>query len=491
MTSATWPISGRTATLAFLLIACTSLSGVSFAADPVLGDTPAAAPLQKFVVTGEVRAQGVDLNDGDLGTNNHSNVGTAALEAEIQATWNINPHALFFWEGRGVAAAGNGGFQTEDTGGISNGKSFLEWRQSYFEFNNLDNQPFTFRAGRQKLREPYGLWWNNNFDSARLLYQTSLFSGNIAAGQNLFDYNTDSANNNPNNKDVARVLGEASWQYWYQNFFEARLMYQDDHSGVSVGDIQNAQNLDLGTSSLVYGGIRAAGETHFLATGDAKTAYRVDLLGVTGHEDLATTMPSGDSNRIVTAVNGQDVRGWAFDAATDVPLPNMKPIIHLGYAYGSGDGNTADGSDHAFRQDGLAGNFSRFGALTENTDNYGTVLRPELSNIHILSAGVTMPVFEAADVGAIYRYYRLADAANSLPSSGLVNNLDGIHKDLGQGIDLLFNTDILKEAHLASTRGVTDVTLRSSLGFFWAGKAYGTGDGDMATRGLVEVKIGF
>jgi hypothetical protein len=489
MTSVTLARPARTAAL-FLLIACTSLSSVSFAANPTTGSAPAAT-LQPFVVTGDIRMQGVDLDNGDLGTDGHSNIGTAALEAEIQATWNITQHDLFFWEGRGVAAAGKGGFQTEDTGGLSNGQSFLEWRQSYFEFNNIDDQPYAVRLGRQKLREPYGLWWNQDFDSARALYQSSLFSGNVAAGQNLFNYNTNGSSFTNNDKNVARVLAEGSWQYWYQNFFETRLMYQDDHSGVGVGQVENAQQLDPGTSSLVYGGLRAAGSTHFLATGDVKTDYRLDLLGVAGHENLAATAPDGTSNRIVTGVTGQSVRGWALDASTDVPLPNMKPLLHLGYAYGSGDGNTADGSDHTFREDGLAGNFSRFGALTENTDNYGTVLRPELSNIHILSAGFTTPVFDAASAGVIYRYYRLADAATSLPSSGVVNNLDGVHKNLGQGLDLLFNTDILKEAHLAASHGVTDVTLRSSLGFFWAGKAYGTGDGDVAARGLVEVKIGF
>lgn len=486
MTSRKAPHLRNAASAILLLTACTSFSRVSLGAEAA----PAAQP--PFVVNGYIRAQGVDLDNGDLGTSGSDNLGAASLEGELQVTANINDDTRFFWEGRGVASAGRGSFESADTGGISNGESFLEWRQSYFEFDNIDKEPVSARIGRQKIREPYGLWWNQNFDSGRLLYQTTEFSGNITAGQNLFDYSTSSNSFSNNDRDVARVAGEASWQYWYDNFFEARLMYQDDHSSVAIGQIEDPGNLDMGTSNLVWGGVRAAGHTHFLEAGDQQLAYRVDLLGVTGDEDLAVTAPSG-SNRIVTAINSRDVRGWGFDAATDIPVPvfDRPPLIHLGYAYGSGDGNPAGSTDHAFRQDGLAGNFSQLGALSVNTDNYGTVLRPQLSNIHILSAGVTSPVFEASDVGAIYRYYRLADATTALPSSGIEDNLDGVDKGLGQGLDFLFNVDVLKEAHLTPTNHVSDVTFRSSLGFFWAGKAYGAGDGDVATRGLVELKVGF
>src|SRR5437870_3397196 len=119
----------------FLLTACTAFSPVSFGAEAA----PAAQP--PFVVNGYVRAQGVDLDNGDLGTGGSNNLGAASLEGELQVTANINEDARFFWEGRGVASAGRGSFESADTGGISNGKSFLEWRQSYFEFDNIDKEP--------------------------------------------------------------------------------------------------------------------------------------------------------------------------------------------------------------------------------------------------------------------------------------------------------------------------------------------------------------
>lgn len=472
----------NTAACTLLFLGCMSLSPAASGAEP-------SAPASSIELHTEVRAQAVDLHNGDLDTSGSDNIGAASLEARLHLTAHINEDALFFLEGRGVAGAGRGGVESADTGSVSGGDSFLELRQAYLEFDNLGGAPVTAKAGRQKFREPYGVWWNRNFDALRLSYDTTLFAGSIAAGEDLATYRTSGDNLSENDKDVSRVLAEGSWQYYYENFVEARALFQDDHSSVSVGDIQTPEEFDDGDSNLFWGGIRAAGRTHFMGTEANKLAYRVDLMGVTGRENLATTTPSGQ-NRLVTAVDRRSVRGWGFDAATDIPLSKAWPILHLGYAYGSGDEDTADGRDHAFRQNGLRGNFSRFGALSENTDNYGTVLRPQLSNIHILSAGMTMPVMEASDIGAVYRYYRLDEPATTLMSSGIYDTLNGTDTGLGQGVDFLFNMDVLKEAHLAST-GVQDVKFRSSLGFFRAGNAYGTSDGEVAARGLVEVKVGF
>lgn len=437
-----------------------------------------------IILDTSVRMQVADVNNSDLNTSGSNNVGAGALEARFKLTDNFNKDALLFLDASAVGSLGRGGFQSADTGAISNGNNFLLLRQAYLQFGNKDEQPASLRVGRQKVAEPYGVWWNQNFDAVRISYNTTLFNGMLAGGQNFSSYQTGNRPLAKNDRDLLRVLAEGSWQYYYQHFFEARLMYQDDHSGIAVGNPENANNPDDRQGHLVWGGVRAAGKTPFVEGAD-KMSYRVDLMAVSGREDVATI-----AGGVITALNNKHVRGWAFDAGTDIPLPHAKPVVHLGYAFGSGDSNAADGTDHAFRQSGLAGNFSRIGALSENTNNYGTVLRPELANIHILSAGVTMPVLTASDVGVIYRYYRLDDLSASLASSGVYNTLDGVHRQLGQGVDFLFNMDLVKEKQVNDTH-VQDVALRSSFGFFRSGNAYGTASGETAVRGLVEMKVGF
>lgn len=433
----------------------------------------------------EVKLQVSDTDNFDLGTAGSDNILTGGLATRVMLTKNISENALIFWDGRAVFRPDRGTFQSSDTGtSVANG-TFFEWRQSYLQFNNIGSPQANLKIGRQKVREDYGLWWNQNFDAARLTYDTTAFKGFLAAGQDLFSYRTGAGDFTENDKEIARVLAEGSWQYYYDHFFEARAAYENDHSGIAVGDVEDPNNPDDREGDLFWAGLRAAGKTAALAEGANKPSYRIDLMAVRGNEDVATI-----AGGVVAAVTDTDVRGWALDAATDIPLPNVSPVIHLGYAFGSGDGNGADTTDHAFRQTGLDGNFSRFGALSENTDNYGTVLRPDLSNIHVLSAGMTMPVMTASNVGVIYRYYRLDEAAAGLAASGVFNTLNGTDRELGQGVDLLFNVDVLKERQMSGAQ-LQAVDFRSSLGFFRSGDAYGAADGETAVRGLVELKVGF
>ena len=462
------------------LLSCILISGATFCY-PALAKqlTP------NITLDTDMRIQASGIDNADRGTGGSKNRKAGALEARFKLTGNFNENMLLFLEGRGVANVGRRGFQSTDTGEISSLDSFLELRQSYFQFNNVITKPVGLRIGRQKIKENYGLWWKQNFDSLKLTYDTTVFNGSFVVGQDMFSYRTSGDDFTENEKKITRMLAEGSWQYYYGHFFETRLMFQNDHSGIAVGDIEKTGDPDDRDGKLLWGGIRASGKTPAFTTGTDKISYRVDLMAVTGNEDVATI-----AGGIITAVNDKKVKGWAFDASADIPLPNIRPILHLGYAFGSGDSNPADNSDHAFRQSDLGGNFSRIGALSESTDNYGTVLKPQLTNIHVLSAGMTMPVFKASNVGVIYRYYRLDEPTTALASSNINNTLDGVNHQLGQGLDILFNVNILKKERINNSY-IRNVVLRNSLGLFRSGSAYGTADGEIAVHGLVELKIGF
>lgn len=435
----------------------------------------------------ELKFQGAWEDNMDLGTAGDQSEGLGAAEAKFRVTKTFTPDLLFLWEGRAVGLKGDAGYQDTTTGNVADKGSFLEWRQSYFQFSNVGgNAPLNIKVGRQRIWEPYGLWWNDRLDAVSVDYDTTTFKGSLTGGQDFFSYRTGNYEFKRDDRDIARLLAEGSWQYYYQNFIEARAAYESDHSGIHIGDAQDPNDPDSREGHFYWAGVRATGETQFLTDKeDNKLMYRVDLMGVRGRETLPTVAGS-----TITATNSQDVAGWALDAGVDVPLAKAAPLVHLGYAYGSGDDNAGSGTDHTFRQTGVDGNFSQIGALTQNTNNYGTVLRPELGNIHIFTAGLTSKVFRASDTGVLYRYYRLAENAGSLSSGGVTTTLGGGSKSLGQGVDLLFNTDILKEADL-NIGHVQDLSLRSSLGFFRSGDAFGAAKGETAVRGLVEVKVGF
>ena len=82
------------------------------------------------------------------------------------------------------------------------------------------------------------------------------------------------------------------------------------------------------------------------------------------------------------------LRGYALDASATYRISNhpLNPKVTLGYAYGSGDDNPNDTTNHEFRQTGLQSNESKFGGIPK-FKVYGEALDPELSNLKIFTMG--------------------------------------------------------------------------------------------------------
>jgi alginate production protein len=193
----------------------------------------------------------------------------------------------------------------------------------------------------------------------------------------------------------------------------------------------------------------------------------------------------------VTGTDNLDVSAWAFDSGVAL-APRMigSPVFTAGYSFGSGDDDATDGTDNEFRQTDLQGSSSRIGLERQQQKNYGEVLRPELSNIHILTAGVGVPVTEGTDIGLTYFNYHLAEDATSLRSSGISAPMNGTDKDIGQAADVIINVDIDKELDMSS-RYVDDIGFRLVLGSFFAGDAYEPNTEDDAYRIFTELRFRF
>ena len=227
-----------------------------------------------------------------------------------------------------------------------------------------------------------------------------IFSGMLAIGENLTEYRSSGDAFNRDDEDLFRVLGQTSWQYALGHFLEARFAYQEDHSGMKgTGSLVSSNDRDEEDGDLLWLGVRTKGNVYNdILSEDKPISYRADLMYLTGDEDVqSTTSGPNDAVRTVTGVSNNDVSGWGVDLGLEVPLPvYQEPVLILGYAFGSGDENSADNDNDAFRQTGLDGNTSKFGVSSGSMYNYGSVLRPDLSNIHITTLGLGVPLFKAS-----------------------------------------------------------------------------------------------
>ena len=164
---------------------------------------------------------------------------------------------------------------------------------------------------------------------------------------------------------------------------------------------------------------------------------------------------------------GLDVGGTYRFAG--VPLD---PNVTLGYAFGSGDGNPNDQTNHEFRQTGLQSNETAF-AGPAKFKGYGEALDPELSNLHVVTAGVGGRPAPNVSLDIVYHLYWLSELATEMRDSALtapINQVEGQQsKALGSGVDIVLG--------LRNLFGIRRLAVDLRAGLFFPGSAFRTLDG--------------
>jgi len=151
--------------------------------------------------------------------------------------------------------------------------------------------------------------------------------------------------------------------------------------------------------------------------------YWLDAGGVSGKED--------DTR----------VQGYGFDAMVMKVFEGVspEPSLVFGYARGSGDDRPDRGEDRSFRQTGLHDNNDKFNGVT-SFRYLGELLRPELSNLQVFTAGVGLKA-EKDSVDLVYHHYRQVESADFLRDTRLRRRPDGTSPALGDELDLVIGIE--------------------------------------------------
>jgi alginate production protein len=172
----------------------------------------------------------------------------------------------------------------------------------------------------------------------------------------------------------------------------------------------------------------------------------------------------------------QKLSGYAYDAGATYRLPDvaLRPNVTLGVAFGSGDSNANDTTNHAFRQTGLQSNESRYAGVSK-FKTYGEVLDPELSNLRIYTAGFGFQPARGITADVVFHRYRLhrlgvsEDIRNS-PITAQLNQIAGLEsKDVGKELDVVFG--------FRQLFGIRRLGLDLRMGVLFPGKAFLRNDG--------------
>lgn len=311
----------------------------------------------------------------------------------------------------------------------------LNVRQANISFPRIfGDSSALLRIGRQRIKDKREWYFDENLDGFRLLYNDAEFY--LQASITRLRFVDEDLLNDQSNPETNNYFLRMGYSPDNKLRVEGFALYMDDPTE------EEGQPVFLGA--------RAMGK----AFNNLK--YWADIAYVFGKGDEVTRRVSGEKIKTSDSLSGF---GFDVGASFKFNMP-LKPYITIGYAFATGDNNPDDTTDHTFRQTGLQDNTGRFHGK-EKFKYYGEVFDPELSNMSIITAGLGIRPTRKSSVDIIYHYYRQDKAVDEIRDTDIDVDPDGIHKNLGQEVDLVIGSRDTKNLHV-----------EFNFGYFWPGKAF-------------------
>lgn len=369
----------------------------------------------------------------------------------------------------------------------------IQRNESWLYGDRILGTPVGFQIGRQRIYDDREWWWDQNLDSARLHIDSERFHFELSVAEEFAVESTDQDFIDPEEDDIFRVLGHASWIWADRQKVGLYALYQDDHSGdagsiglcipdapvsspfFTAGCVDRDRE-DPSDATLTWFGASADGRLKLAGVGTLH--YWLDAAGVVGKETYLDY--AGDpSSRRVAAVSHSRIEGWGLNAGATWQMRSIgRPRLTLAYAFGSG-GASSEEADVSFRQTGLEDNNGRFRGVNDFR-YYGELLDPELSNLHIVTGALGFPLLRKSSIEFVYHFFRQAEAAPFLRSVGFKRDPDGRHASIGHEWDVILGLEEWKHLEIEAIGAI-----------FRAGKAFSPTENRLSYRAIAQVRFNF
>jgi len=346
--------------------------------------------------------------------------------ASVEATWNQDRKSFLFAKGRWKSTD-----IIEDDGlDVAPNQDFAIEEAYFFRQDIYQGQPISVQVGRMDFDEGREWFYDTSLDGIRLEWEQGPYSIEASWSTLLGSPPTEVVD-----RQNRMLIG--TWRP------ESRT-----HASLYIIDIvQDREGLDYTDPSAILNespffiGLQSHGRK---MGGDLRwwvDAAYVD--GISGYDKLSAF-----------GIDGSVAR--QFD---DLPL---QPYLYGGWAWGSGDDDPTDGTDQNFRQTGYQDNNLRYFGVASYR-YLGVLMRPELSNLSVLTIGAGLLPAANSSVDLIFHSYNQIEASTEIRRSRLRMTPDGLHRQLGSEVDLVLGFAELWE----------DYDLDFEVGYFMPGSAFG------------------
>ena len=389
------------------------------------------------------------------------------IELEFSLEYSLSDDFYLFLTGALIDET-----ETVDTAGAEESVSGLERKEigfGYFFGDRIDSQ---LRVGRTEFdsASEWWLWWDEELDAIRLDSSLGDFTMTLGLAQEQARESTGVYFIDPEFDEVRRLLLSVGWEFADDHSLFLYYLDQNDKSGTyAVGEFEDDDRIDEEDGDLEWSGIAYLGAFAFEGLGDLEV--ELHAARVSGDETVYEfDDPVGGRAEVTVRercrVSGEVyglLMGWTprvFDQWTFV----------LGRAVGSGDDDPDGGRVKSFRQTGLQG----------DSETFGELYRPELSNLVVDTVGVRWQVSEDVEL-ALLRYDYAQDERNDeMRDVAIEFDPDGSSRELGREVDLVLTVETREGLELIITAAEFD-----------PGSAYAANSDETATFVNFEIAYEF
>ena len=345
----------------------------------------------------------------------------------IEATWNEDRHRFLFAKGRWKST----NITEEDELEIAPDQDLALEEAYYFQQGTHLGHPISFQIGRMDFDEGREWFYDASLDGVRLQWEDGPYSIETS---------------------WSTLLGAPPIELEYR---QNRMLIgtwrpeSRTHASIYIIDIvQDRPAIDFSdpnallNESPFFIGFQSHGRKM-----DGNLRWWVDgayVNGISGYEKISAF-------GIDTTIARQ------FDS-----LP-MQPYIFGGWAWGSGDSDPDDGTDENFRQTGYQDNNGRYFGVSSYR-YLGVLMRPELSNLSVLTIGAGLRPTRDSSIDLILHSYNQVEASQEIRRSRIRISPEGLHRELGTELDLV----------LGLTEFGNNCDLDLEIGYFQPGSAFVT-----------------
>jgi len=392
---------------------------------------------------------------------------TEDYEFEIDLEYTINDQAYLFL---GVSLIDE--TETVKPLGEEESLSGLERKQMGVGVFFGEEMSSELKVGRMEFlsRSEWWVWWDEELDAVSLESGFGEVTGMLAIAEEQWRESTAVDFIDPENDDVQRIIASLGWEFAEdQSLILYYLDQSDESDSYMEGDFEDYDRLDESDADLAWSGISYFGE--FESDSMGELLIELHYSSVRGDETL---YEFGDPDAGSSEVEG--VEQARVSGTSQSYLFNWRPALLkdwsfiVGSARGSGDSNPDDGRDESYRQTGLQG----------DSEGFGELYQPEISNMEVYTVGVVWEAFNGVEIALLGYDYEQSSASEELRDVALEVDTNGVDRELGQEIDLV----VVIEAY----EGLELVLVAAE---FEAGKAYGDYEGETSRYVSVELEYLF